>query len=77
MKLLRYVAGDQVKPGILDASGNIRDLSAIVPDIDGDSISPEGLAEIAMVDAESLPRVMAPRSWPRRSPTRPRWYASA
>lgn len=58
MKLLRYVAGDQVKPGILDASGNIRDLSAIVPDIDGDSISPEGLAEIAMVDAESLPRVM-------------------
>jgi 2-keto-4-pentenoate hydratase/2-oxohepta-3-ene-1,7-dioic acid hydratase in catechol pathway len=58
MKLLRYVAGDQVKPGILDAAGNIRDLSAIVPDIDGDSISPEGLAEIAMVDPESLPRVV-------------------
>ena len=58
MKLLRYVAGDQVKPGILDAAGNIRDLSAIVPDIDGDSISPAGLAEIALVDPESLPRVL-------------------
>jgi 2-keto-4-pentenoate hydratase/2-oxohepta-3-ene-1,7-dioic acid hydratase in catechol pathway len=58
MKLLRYVAGDQVKPGILDAAGNIRDLSAIVPDIDGDSISPAGLAEIAMIDPESLPRVL-------------------
>jgi 2-keto-4-pentenoate hydratase/2-oxohepta-3-ene-1,7-dioic acid hydratase in catechol pathway len=58
MKLLRYIAGDQVKPGILDGAGNIRDLSAIVPDIDGDTISPEGLAEIAMVDPESLPRVL-------------------
>lgn len=58
MKLLRYVAGDQIKPGILDASGTIRDLSAIVPDIDGDSISPEGLAEIAMIDPQSLPRVV-------------------
>jgi 2-keto-4-pentenoate hydratase/2-oxohepta-3-ene-1,7-dioic acid hydratase in catechol pathway len=58
MKLLRYVAGSQVKPGILDASGAIRDLSAIVPDIDGDSISPEGLAEIAMIDPASLPKVL-------------------
>ena len=57
MKLLRYVAGDQVKPGILDADGNIRDLSSIVPDIDGDSISPEGLDEIGMIDPASLPKV--------------------
>jgi 2-keto-4-pentenoate hydratase/2-oxohepta-3-ene-1,7-dioic acid hydratase in catechol pathway len=58
MKLLRYVAGDQVKPGILDADGAIRDLSSVVPDIDGDTISPQGLAEIALVDPESLPRVI-------------------
>ena len=57
MKLLRYVAGDQVKPGILDADGNIRDLSSIVMDIDGDSISPEGLDEISMIDPSSLPKV--------------------
>jgi 2-keto-4-pentenoate hydratase/2-oxohepta-3-ene-1,7-dioic acid hydratase in catechol pathway len=58
MKLLRYAAGDQIKPGILDADGNIRDLSAIVLDIDGESISPEGLAEIAMIDPASLPKVV-------------------
>ncbi len=58
MKLLRYIAGDQIKPGILDKAGNIRDLSAIVLDIDGESISPDGLAEIAMVDPESLPKVV-------------------
>lgn len=58
MKLLRYLAGDQIKPGILDKSGAIRDLSAVVLDIDGDTITPEGLAEIAMIDPESLPRVV-------------------
>ena len=58
MKLLRYLAGDQIKPGILDADGAIRDLSAIVVDIDGDSISPEGVNEIAMVDPMSLPKVV-------------------
>jgi 2-keto-4-pentenoate hydratase/2-oxohepta-3-ene-1,7-dioic acid hydratase in catechol pathway len=58
MKLLRYVAGNQIKPGILDADGNIRDLSSIVFDIDADAISPEGLAEIGMVDLSTLPRVM-------------------
>lgn len=58
MKLLRYLAGDQIKPGILDKAGAIRDLSAIVLDIDGDTITPEGLAEIAMIDPESLPRVV-------------------
>ncbi|MCA8928957.1 MAG: fumarylacetoacetate hydrolase family protein [Alphaproteobacteria bacterium] len=58
MKLVRYHAGDQVKPGILDASGAIRDLSSVVPDIDGDTISPEGLAEIGLIDPASLPRVV-------------------
>ncbi len=58
MKLLRYVAGDLIKPGILDPDGAIRDLSSIVFDIDGESISPEGLSEIAMIDPASLPKVV-------------------
>jgi len=57
MKLVRFVAGSQIKPGILDAKGNVRDLSSIVFDIDGEAISPAGLAEIAMVDVTTLPRV--------------------
>ena len=36
MKLVRYGAPGREKPGILDADGKIRDLSRIVPDIDGD-----------------------------------------
>tara|TARA_R110002096_G_scaffold218507_6_gene406654 strand:+ start:1475 stop:2329 length:855 start_codon:yes stop_codon:yes gene_type:complete len=57
MKLLRYKAGDQIRPGILDKAGNIRDLSGIVPDIDADAVSPAGLAKIAQADAENLPKV--------------------
>ena len=39
MKLLRYGAPEQEKPGTLDAHGQIRDLSKIVPDITGETIS--------------------------------------
>ena len=35
MKLLRYGPKGQEKPGLLDAQGQIRDLSGIVKDING------------------------------------------
>ena len=57
MKLLRYGPAGQEKPGILDAAGAIRDLSAIVPDITGDVLSPAALAKIAAMDVNSLPKV--------------------
>ena len=57
MKLLRYGPAGQEKPGILDATGAIRDLSGIVPDITGDVLSPAALAKIAAVDVNSLPKV--------------------
>ena len=57
MKLLRYGPLGQEKPGILDASGAIRDLSGVVADITGDVISPAALAKIAAVDVNSLPKV--------------------
>ena len=37
MKTLRYRIGSKVKPGILDADGNIRDASSIVSDWDADT----------------------------------------
>ncbi|MGZ0188592.1 MAG: fumarylacetoacetate hydrolase family protein [Alphaproteobacteria bacterium] len=58
MKLLRYVAGDEVRPAILDANGAIRDLASIVPDIDAETVSPEGLELLAAIDPMSLPKVM-------------------
>lgn len=57
MKLVRYGALGQEKPGLLDGSGRIRDLSAHVKDITGDVISPAGLAKLAALDPASLPLV--------------------
>lgn len=57
MKLLRYGALGQEKPGILDSAGKIRDLSAHVKDLDGAAYSPEGLKKLAAIDINALPAV--------------------
>ncbi|MFC7737858.1 fumarylacetoacetate hydrolase family protein [Roseomonas sp. GCM10028921] len=57
MKLLRYGPPGAEKPGLLDASGTIRDLSGILPDIAGESLSPGGLARLAALDPSGLPEV--------------------
>ena len=44
MKLLRYGPPGAEKPGLLDADGGVRDLSAHVPDIAGDALSPRELS---------------------------------
>jgi len=62
MKLLRYGPKGQEKPALLDAEGQLRDLSAHVPDIAGDALLPESLARLAALDPASLPKVAgAPR----------------
>ena len=65
MKLVRYGAPGAEKPGVLDADGQLRDLSDIVPDINGASLSPAGLAKIAGANPATLPLV---RSNPRMGP---------
>jgi len=57
MKLLRYGPKGNEKPGILDTSGRVRDLSGIVDDIAGDVLTPEGLARLRAVNIETLPLV--------------------
>lgn len=57
MKLLRYGPAGQEKPGMLDAHGNLRDLSGLLRDIDTRLIAPEGLQALAALDPERLPRV--------------------
>ena len=59
MKLLRYGAPGAEKPGMLDATGAIRDLSGVVPDLSGAALSPEGLARLAALDPATLPMVEA------------------
>jgi ureidoglycolate lyase len=59
MKLLRVGAKGAEKPAILDADGTIRDLSGIVGDIGGETLTPEGLAKIRAVDIGVLPKLDA------------------
>jgi len=57
MKLIRFGAAGAEKPGLIDAAGTARDLSGIVPDISGATLSDAGLEAIRAVDPESLPKV--------------------
>jgi 2-keto-4-pentenoate hydratase/2-oxohepta-3-ene-1,7-dioic acid hydratase in catechol pathway len=57
MKLLRYGPPGHEKPGLLDAAGDIRDLSGVIPDLAGDVLLPESFKRLRQVDAATLPRV--------------------
>jgi 2,4-diketo-3-deoxy-L-fuconate hydrolase len=57
MKLVRYGNPGQEKPGMLDAEGRLRDLSAAVADIDAAVLSSHGLRQLAALDPERLPVV--------------------
>lgn len=57
MKLLRYGPSGQEKPGLLDRHGKIRDLSAVVADIGGETLLPANLARLRALDVDKLPAV--------------------
>jgi 2,4-diketo-3-deoxy-L-fuconate hydrolase len=57
MKLLRYGNPGAERPGLLDASGRVRDLSAHVGDIAGQTLTPSGLERLRAIDPASLPLV--------------------
>ena len=60
MKLMRYGAKGAEKPALIDANGAVRDLSGVLPDITGATLSKDGLATLAAVDIASLPVVENP-----------------
>ena len=57
MKLLRHGPRGQEKPGMLDAAGRIRDLSAHLADLTPATVTPEGLATLRAIDPQTLPLV--------------------
>ncbi|AKO95455.1 2-keto-4-pentenoate hydratase/2-oxohepta-3-ene-1,7-dioic acid hydratase (catechol pathway) [Marinovum algicola DG 898] len=57
MKLLRHGAPGAEKPGLMHSDGTIRDLSGLIDDLAGATLSPESLARLAAVDAGGLPEV--------------------
>ena len=60
MKLLRHGPKGQEKPALLDAQGQVRDLSGVIADLRADMLTPEGLAPLRALDPASLPLVAAP-----------------
>ena len=57
MKLLRYGEKGQERPALLDNNGDLRDLSAVVTDIAGDTLSPQSIARLQDIDPATLPLV--------------------
>jgi 2,4-didehydro-3-deoxy-L-rhamnonate hydrolase len=55
MKLVRFGPAGHEKPGIVDPGGNIRELSAHVPDFAGAHLAPAALDKIRALDLTSLP----------------------
>ena len=57
MKLVRYGAPGQERPGIVDNKGSLRDLSEHIPDISAKALSSTEMSRLASLDIESLPLV--------------------
>lgn len=59
MKLCRFGPFGAEKPGLVDAQGKIRDLSAHVKDITGDTLSDAAIAKLRAIDPNTLPEAPA------------------
>ncbi|MCV0398121.1 MAG: fumarylacetoacetate hydrolase family protein [Rhizobiaceae bacterium] len=59
MKLVRFGELGKEKPGALDASGTIRDVSSLVADYSPGTIGPDLSARLAGTDLDALPRAPA------------------
>lgn len=57
MKLVRYGNEGAERPGLIDANGVLRDLSAHIPDIDGSMLNDAALERLRTLDTEALPAV--------------------
>ncbi len=57
MKILRYRIGNEVKPGILDIDGKIRDASSLVSDWDDQNVTVNNLNKIKENNIVNLPFV--------------------
>lgn len=65
MRLLRFGDRGRERPGVLDAEGRVRDMSAVIPDLDADTLKPETLARLQAINIDSLPLVQGnPRLGP-------------
>ncbi|HEX3141405.1 MAG TPA: fumarylacetoacetate hydrolase family protein, partial [Rhizobacter sp.] len=57
MKLMRHGAKGAEKPALVDAQGQLRDLSGVLPDITADTLAPAALQRLRELDVAKLPLV--------------------
>jgi 2,4-diketo-3-deoxy-L-fuconate hydrolase len=57
VKLLRYGAPGEEKPGALDGAGEIRDVSGVISDVAGESLLPDAIEKLGDIDLATLPKV--------------------
>ena len=57
MKLVRYGKPGKEKPGLIDAQGKLRDLSAVIPDLGPNQLGDVALAKLSRLNPEKLPLV--------------------
>ncbi len=57
MKLVRYGNPGKEKPGLIDAEGKLRDLSAVIKDIGPDQLGDAALAKLRKLKTDKLPLV--------------------
>jgi 2-keto-4-pentenoate hydratase/2-oxohepta-3-ene-1,7-dioic acid hydratase in catechol pathway len=57
MKLLRYGPPGSENPAMLDAQGQMRDLSSAIPDLSGNALHPDSIERLRRLDPSALPVV--------------------
>jgi 2-keto-4-pentenoate hydratase/2-oxohepta-3-ene-1,7-dioic acid hydratase in catechol pathway len=57
MKLLRYGQPGAERPALVDAQGNLRDLSEVIVDLAGSALSPASLDKLRQLNVDALPKV--------------------
>jgi 2,4-diketo-3-deoxy-L-fuconate hydrolase len=57
LRLVRYGPAGEERPGLIDAQGQLRDLSAHISDIGPDTLADEALTAIAAIPTDQLPVV--------------------
>ena len=57
MKLVRYGNPGKEKPGLIDANGQLRDLSAVIKDIGSDQLGDAAIAKLQKLKTDKLPLV--------------------
>lgn len=60
MKLVRFGAVGQEKPGVIDSKGDIRDISSAVPDYAGNGVSIDAIERIRALNLDQYPVIQNP-----------------